>query len=62
MSGKGQMRGQIYVGENTIQDIISRTGKRLGYYHKVNDQTFDSMGNYVGRGDQRMLLFERDED
>ena len=62
LGNKGQVRARLYEGGNDQADILSRTGRRLGFYHQSGDRTYDGSGRYVGPGDQRMSLIEDNND
>ena len=57
-SGTGKVRGHIEEGNNNQLFIYSRQGKMLGFYNKNLDRTFSGTGQYIGPGDQRMVLME----
>jgi hypothetical protein len=58
MDGKGRVRARLYEGNSDQAEILDRTGKRLGFYHRSGDKTYDRTGRYVGPGDQRMTLVD----
>lgn len=58
LDGQGRKRGQIYLGESNVKQILGKTGELLGYYQASADQTYDKTGRRVGPGDQRMSLLE----
>jgi hypothetical protein len=58
LNSKGEVRGRLDEGNNTMLAVYNRQGRCLGYYHQVQDKTYTAGGGYVGPGDQRMVLLE----
>jgi len=56
INGKGQVRCRLDEGGNSLLFIYNRQGQPLGYYQQVNDKTYSISGQYIGPGDQRMVL------
>ena len=54
----GQVRARLDEGGNSRLYVYDRGGRPLGYYHQDLDKTYDTGGNYIGPGDQRMTLVE----
>lgn len=60
LNGRGQLRARLDEGDNTQLFVYDRNGRALGVYNQVQDKTYSMSGQYVGPGDQRMVLV-RDE-
>ena len=56
ISGKGVLRGFLDIGNNEKLFVYNDKGLLLGFYHQVQDKTYNKSGSYVGPGDQRMIL------
>lgn len=54
----GQVRARLDEGGNTMLFVYNRAGQPLGYYNQTLDKTYDTGGQYIGPGDQRMTLVE----
>ncbi|MGB3725562.1 MAG: hypothetical protein WA981_07330 [Glaciecola sp.] len=49
--------GQLQTLSNGVKRIFSNKGALLGWYDPVSDKTIDAKtGNWMGYGDQTMLL------
>jgi hypothetical protein len=44
------------IGKIDEREIKDNNNKRLGYYDKSSNSTFDGNGKFVGFGDQRIRL------
>jgi hypothetical protein len=44
------------IGKIDEKEIKDNNNKRLGYYNKDSNSTFDGNGKFIGFGDQRMRL------
>jgi len=54
----GQLRGNLYIGDNDKKPINNKIGQYLGYYLESQDKTYGKNGQLIGNGDQRMTLLE----
>lgn len=53
----GNVKG--FIQESDDRRIIkTASGNYLGFYHKVQNRTYDVSGNYLGTGDLTMTLLK----
>jgi hypothetical protein len=61
LDNKGARKGVLETGNNSILAIYGKKGNKIGCYHVAGDNTYDEIGKFYGKGDQRMALLGEQE-
>ena len=54
----GRIIGRIRIKDNGDKDVFDFYGRKLGYYLKSNNTTYDFYGRIIARGDACSMLLK----